>query len=157
VQSTRFLKNKKRTVSLMPKPGSPPDALPTPLFIIKLYGVWSRYFRIYNATTSECVVTVMTRDPSKTDSSDRTIRSQSYGWFGDNTSVAPFFSVDGDAWSSGCRVVGAPHREPLFTLSKQGYANQYGLLVEAHLDSALMLACAIGLLDLYGPSSARLF
>jgi len=140
----------------MPIPGSPPNALPTPLFYIKLYGAWSRYFRIYNATTNECVVTVLTRDPSQIYGSDRVIRSQSYGWFGENTSVAPFFSVDGDAWSSGCRVFGAPHREPLFTLSKQGLSSQYGLLVEPHLDSALMLACAIGLLDLYGPSSARI-
>lgn len=55
-----------------------------------------------------------------------------------------------------CRAIGQPHREPLFTLSKLGLNCQYALLVEPHLDSALMLACTIGLLDLYGPASARI-
>lgn len=155
VESTRWVKNKKRVVSLMPTPGSAPGAVPTPLFVIRSFGSWTRFFRIYNAATDEVVITVRTRDPSSSDK-ERLIRPHAFGWFGEDTSLAPFFSVDGDAWSSGCRAIGQPHREPLFTLSKLGLNCQYALLVEPHLDSALMLACTIGLLDLYGPASARI-
>lgn len=155
VESTRWVKNKKRVVSLMPTPGSAPGAVPTPLFVIRSFGSGTRFFRIYNAATDEVVITVRTRDPSSSDK-ERLIRPHAFGWFGEDTSLAPFFSVDGDAWSSGCRAIGQPHREPLFTLSKLGLNCQYALLVEPHLDSALMLACTIGLLDLYGPASARI-
>lgn len=156
VVSSRWVKNKKRVVSLMPTPGSATGAVPTPLFIIQTFGAWARFFRIYNATTNEVVITVRKDDPSSGDK-ERSIRQNAFGWFGDDTSVAPFFSVDGDAWSTGCRAIGQPHREPLFTLSKRGLNCEYALLVEPHLDSALMLGCTIGLLDLYGPDSARIF
>lgn len=150
------MKNKKRVVSLMPAPGSAPGAEPTPFFIIKTFGAWTRYFKVYNATTGEVVVTVRKRDPTNSDAT-RLIRPHAVGWFGDDTSLAPFFSVDGDTWSTGCRAIGQPHREPLFTLKKRGLNCQYALYVEPHLDSALVLACTIGLLDLYGPASARIF
>lgn len=143
-------------MSLMPAPGSAVGAVPTPLFIIRTFGAWTRFFRVYNPATDEVVISVRKDDPSSGEK-ERSIRPNTFGWFGDDTSVAPFFSVDGDAWSTGCRAIGQPHREPLFTLSKLGLNCQYALLVEAHLDSALMLACTIGLLDLYGPGSARIF
>lgn len=157
VDSARWVKNKRRVVSLMPPPGAGAGAEATALFVVRSYGTWSRYFRIMNAATGEVVVTVLTRDSNSEAGGGRSIRPQAYGWFGHDTSLAPFFSIDGDAWSVGCRVIGQPHREPLFAVSKQGLHSQYGLLVEPHLDSALMLACTIGLLDLYGPPSARLF
>lgn len=156
VTSSRWVKNKKRVVSLMPAPGSVTGAVPTPLFIIRTFGAWARFFRVYNAVTNEVVITVRKDDPSSGDK-ERSIRQNAFGWFGDDTAVAPFFSTDGDAWSTGCRAIGQPHREPLFTLSKRGLNCQYALLVEPHLDSALMTACSIGLLDLYGPASARIF